>query len=93
MSGALNHLRILGIGLEVHEQPYLQGGTHDIIQTGHTFSNEPGIYIEGQVRDLLALSEYHGLTGMIGGRTVGGLLLYKCGRPACVLHCRRRRTG
>jgi len=38
-----------GIGLEGHEQPYLRGGSHDIIQTGHTFSNEPGIYIEGKV--------------------------------------------
>ncbi|KAF8894466.1 Creatinase/aminopeptidase [Infundibulicybe gibba] len=38
-----------GIGLEVHEQPYLRGGSSDIIQIGHTFSNEPGVYIEGQV--------------------------------------------
>ncbi|PPR08111.1 hypothetical protein CVT24_010572 [Panaeolus cyanescens] len=38
-----------GIGLEVHEQPYLRGGSNDIISTGHTFSNEPGVYIEGQV--------------------------------------------
>ena len=33
----------------MHEQPYLRGGNHDIIQIGHTFSNEPGIYIEGAV--------------------------------------------
>jgi len=38
-----------GIGLEVHEQPYLNGASTDIIQTGHTFSNEPGVYIEGEV--------------------------------------------
>ncbi|KAF8509540.1 Creatinase/aminopeptidase [Gautieria morchelliformis] len=38
-----------GIGLEVHEAPYLRGGSSDIIQTGHTFSDEPGIYIEGKV--------------------------------------------
>ncbi|KAJ3821175.1 peptidase M24, structural domain-containing protein [Lentinula raphanica] len=38
-----------GIGLETHEEPYLRGGSLDIIQTGHTFSNEPGIYIEGKV--------------------------------------------
>ncbi|KAJ4488467.1 peptidase M24, structural domain-containing protein [Lentinula aciculospora] len=38
-----------GIGLEVHEEPYLRGGSLDIIKTGHTFSNEPGIYIEGKV--------------------------------------------
>jgi hypothetical protein len=39
-----------GIGLEEHEEPYLRGGSRDIIQTGHTFSNEPGIYIEDSVR-------------------------------------------
>ncbi|TBU35812.1 Creatinase/aminopeptidase [Dichomitus squalens] len=38
-----------GIGLEVHESPYLRGGSDDIILTGHTFSDEPGIYIEGKV--------------------------------------------
>ena len=39
----------LGIGLEEHEPPYLRGGSKDIILTGHTFSNEPGIYIENKV--------------------------------------------
>lgn len=38
-----------GIGLEGHESPYLRGGSDDIILTGHTFSDEPGIYIEGEV--------------------------------------------
>ncbi|KAI0093553.1 Creatinase/aminopeptidase [Irpex rosettiformis] len=38
-----------GIGLEVHESPYLRGGSDDIILTGHAFSDEPGVYIEGQV--------------------------------------------
>ncbi|KDR81467.1 hypothetical protein GALMADRAFT_239417 [Galerina marginata CBS 339.88] len=38
-----------GIGLEVHERPYLRGGSSDIIRSGHTFSDEPGIYIEGKV--------------------------------------------
>ena len=39
----------LGIGLEVHEAPYLRGGSSDIVQTGHTFSDEPGVYMEGKV--------------------------------------------
>ncbi|KAL1669318.1 peptidase M24, structural domain-containing protein [Schizophyllum commune] len=38
-----------GIGLEVHEDPYLRGGNDLIIKTGHTFSDEPGVYIEGKV--------------------------------------------
>ncbi|KIJ60667.1 hypothetical protein HYDPIDRAFT_138923 [Hydnomerulius pinastri MD-312] len=38
-----------GIGLEDHEAPYLRGGSDDIIETGHAFSNEPGVYIEGKV--------------------------------------------
>ncbi|KAJ3558673.1 hypothetical protein NM688_g781 [Phlebia brevispora] len=38
-----------GIGLEVHESPYLRGGSEDIILTGMTFSDEPGVYIEGDV--------------------------------------------
>ncbi len=38
-----------GIGLEVHEQPYLRGGSEDTIEIGHTFSDEPGVYIEGKV--------------------------------------------
>jgi len=38
-----------GIGLEVHESPYLRGGYTRELLTGHTFSNEPGIYIEGKV--------------------------------------------
>ncbi|KAF7975300.1 hypothetical protein HWV62_10072 [Athelia sp. TMB] len=44
-----------GIGTETHEQPYLRGGSQDVIQTGHAFSNEPGVYIEGQVRQLRVL--------------------------------------
>ncbi|SJL04691.1 uncharacterized protein ARMOST_08061 [Armillaria ostoyae] len=38
-----------GIGLEVHEDPYLNGGSEVILQTGHTFSDEPGVYIEDKV--------------------------------------------
>ncbi|KAH8829535.1 Creatinase/aminopeptidase [Flagelloscypha sp. PMI_526] len=38
-----------GIGLEGHESPYLRGSSQDIIDIGHSFSNEPGIYIEGEL--------------------------------------------
>lgn len=44
---------ILGIGLEVHEAPYLRGGSNDVIETGHSFSDEPGVYIEGKVCDCI----------------------------------------
>ncbi len=38
-----------GFGLEVHEDPYLNDGSGVILQTGHTFSDEPDVYIEGKV--------------------------------------------
>ncbi len=37
-----------GIGLEVHEDPYLVEGNVDVLVAGHAFSVEPGIYIEGR---------------------------------------------
>ncbi|SDY94474.1 M24 family metallopeptidase [Halopenitus persicus] len=36
-----------GLGLEVHEQPYLVDGNDSPLQSGHTVTIEPGIYIEG----------------------------------------------
>ncbi|KJA18571.1 hypothetical protein HYPSUDRAFT_45097 [Hypholoma sublateritium FD-334 SS-4] len=38
-----------GIGLEVHEEPYLRGGSARVLAVGHAFSDEPGVYIEGEV--------------------------------------------
>lgn len=40
---------IIGIGIQVHESPYLRGGNEALLAIGNVFSNEPGIYIEGQV--------------------------------------------
>ncbi|KAF8516911.1 peptidase M24 [Hysterangium stoloniferum] len=69
-----------GIGLEGHEAPYLHGGSMDIIRSGHTFSNEPGIYIEGQMgvrlEDCFVIREdgtavY--LTDGVGGQSVSYL--------------------
>jgi len=37
-----------GIGLEVHEHPYIVEGNHRIIEPGMAFSIEPGIYLEGR---------------------------------------------
>jgi len=36
-----------GIGLDAHEQPYLVAGNEQIIESGMTFSIEPGIYLPG----------------------------------------------
>ncbi|KAH8117304.1 Creatinase/aminopeptidase [Phellopilus nigrolimitatus] len=38
-----------GLGLEEHEEPYLRGGSNDTVRAGHTFTDEPGVYIEGRV--------------------------------------------
>jgi Xaa-Pro aminopeptidase len=37
-----------GIGLEVHEEPYLVAGNDETAVAGNTFSCEPGIYLEGR---------------------------------------------
>ena len=37
-----------GLGLDVHEEPYLVGGNTMPLQTGMVFSDEPGIYLEGR---------------------------------------------
>ncbi|KAF9025193.1 hypothetical protein BGZ52_009610 [Haplosporangium bisporale] len=38
-----------GLGMDGHEEPYLNiGNTDTAIQVGNVFTNEPGIYVEGQ---------------------------------------------
>ncbi len=37
-----------GIGLDMHEWPYLVKGNTTILKPGHTFSDEPGIYIPNE---------------------------------------------
>ena len=37
-----------GIGLEVHEEPYIVAGNTEPLRNGHAFSIEPGIYLEGR---------------------------------------------
>lgn len=36
-----------GIGMDMHEAPYLVRGNRTILKPGMTFSNEPGIYVVG----------------------------------------------
>jgi len=37
-----------GIGLEVHEEPYIVAGNAERLEEGNAFSIEPGIYLEGR---------------------------------------------
>lgn len=37
-----------GIGLEVHEEPYIVGGNNLVMQPGYAFTIEPGIYLPGK---------------------------------------------
>ena len=50
-----------GIGLDGHEHPYLVRGSKTVLQTGMTFSNEPGVYIPGEFgircEEVMAITE------------------------------------
>ncbi|KAF8636601.1 hypothetical protein AX17_003411 [Amanita inopinata Kibby_2008] len=66
-----------GIGLEVHEQPYLRRGSTAVLKSGHTFSNEPGVYMERKVgvrlEDCFYVDEMGRailLTGTVGGQSL-----------------------
>lgn len=49
-----------GIGLEVHEPPYLVEGNDQTLEPGTTFSVEPGVYLEGEfgvrIEDIVAVT-------------------------------------
>ncbi|MDS0475153.1 Xaa-Pro peptidase family protein [Natrinema sp. 1APR25-10V2] len=50
-----------GVGLEVHEPPYIVDGNDRELEPGMVFSVEPGIYLEGEfgvrIEDLVAVTE------------------------------------
>jgi len=50
-----------GIGMDVHEHPYITQGNKEPIRPGNVFSDEPGIYIPGRygirIEDILAVTE------------------------------------
>jgi len=59
-----------GIGMEMHEYPYLVRGSKVKLKTGMTFTNEPGIYIPGEfgirIEDSFVVTED-------GPRILGGM--------------------
>ncbi|ODT99453.1 MAG: dipeptidase [Pseudonocardia sp. SCN 72-86] len=50
-----------GIGLDVHEDPYIVGGNAIALEPGMAFSVEPGIYLEGawgaRIEDIVVVTE------------------------------------
>jgi Xaa-Pro dipeptidase len=46
--GHMGHRIGHGIGTEVHEPPYLDGGSDVVLAPGMVFTNEPGIYQRGK---------------------------------------------
>jgi D-alanyl-D-alanine dipeptidase len=50
-----------GIGLDVHEEPYLVAGNDRPLVRGNCFSIEPGIYLGGRfgvrIEDIVAITE------------------------------------
>jgi Xaa-Pro aminopeptidase len=50
-----------GIGLDVHEDPYIIAGNEQVLEPGMTFSIEPGIYLPGEfgvrIEDIVVCTE------------------------------------
>lgn len=50
-----------GIGLEIHEHPYLVAGNTELLETGMCFSIEPGIYLPGRfgvrIEDIVTVTD------------------------------------
>ncbi len=56
-----NHRTGHGIGVDVHEHPYMVEGNDDVIEPGMAFSVEPGVYIPGRwgarIEDIVVVTE------------------------------------
>jgi Xaa-Pro aminopeptidase len=56
-----------GIGLDVHEEPYILGGNDLALEPGMAFSVEPGIYLPGRwgarIEDIVVVTE-HGVVSL-----------------------------
>ena len=50
-----------GIGIDIHERPYMVEGNNLVLEPGMTYTIEPGIYLEGdfgcRIEDVAAVTE------------------------------------
>jgi D-alanyl-D-alanine dipeptidase len=55
-----------GIGIEIHEEPWMVEGNKLLLESGMTFTDEPGIYLPGKfgcrLEDVIAVTESGGLS-------------------------------
>jgi len=53
-----------GIGMETHEEPYIVASNAELLQEGHAFSVEPGIYLRGRwgarIEDIVVCTDVGG---------------------------------
>jgi len=50
-----------GVGLEIHEEPWVRRGNDDLLQVGNAITVEPGVYLAGKggvrIEDMVLVTE------------------------------------